>query len=324
MLKPVESLPESNPLDHASEFSQKKMHCAICGPAAPADMLLPANFSVSDLDFAARKVPLGMHFSIMKCRVCGLVYSSPIIAEEKMIQLYREMGFIDEMQLHNMRIDYVKQFKAAIGRFENCRSLLEIGCSNGFFLKAARSLGIENVRGVEPSKQSIAHAPDDIRPCIVNDTFHAGLFEPRSFDVVCFFQVFDHIIDPNQLLVDIKRVLRPGGMVIAIHHNIRSLFARCFGPRSPMYDVEHIYLFDLKTSATLFRKHGFEVIKTANIANWYALEYAVKMFPFPHVMKVPLLKVLALLRLQHVAIPMSAGNMISIARLGKTEAVTSP
>jgi SAM-dependent methyltransferase len=299
---------------NASDAAEKEMHCAICGPQTPARLLMPANFSANDLNFAARKVPLGAHFTIVSCEKCGLVYSNPIMSEDRMIQLYRDMEFIDELQLQNMRNDYLKEFKAAVPHPEKCGALLEIGCSSGFFLKAARNLGVKKVVGVEPSKNSIAAAPEEIRGCIINDTFRAGLFEPESFDIVCFFQVFDHIIDPNALLVDIKRVLRPGGLVIAIHHNIRSLFARCLGAKSPMYDVEHIYLFDLKTSAALFQKHGFHVVRTANVTNQYALAYAVKMFPFPMFMKNALTKMLSAVRMSNFTVPAPAGNMISIAQ----------
>jgi SAM-dependent methyltransferase len=290
------------------------MHCAICGPQVPARLLMPATFSSADLDFTARKVPLGAHFTIVSCERCGLVYSNPIMPEDEMLQLYRDMEFINELQLQNMRNDYLKEFRAAVPHPENCGALLEIGCSSGFFLKAAKDLGVKKVVGVEPSRNAIAAAPQEIRGCIVNDTFRDGLFEPESFDIVCFFQVFDHIVDPGALLAGIKRVLRPNGLVIAIHHNIRSLFARCLGSKCPMYDVEHIYLFDLETSAALFRKHGFHVVKTANVTNQYALEYAVKMFPFPRFIKNALTRTLSAVGMSDFSVPAPAGNMISIAR----------
>ena len=288
--------------------------CAICGLGTPFHVKYPANFGAEDLDFAARKTPKCRHFRIVVCDRCGLTYSTPILAPEHIIYLYRESRIIDEVQIQNIRADYLVQLARAKSAAGQCDRLLEVGCSSGFFLKAAKESGIANVRGVEPGRVAVAMAAEEIRPLIVNDIFHDGLFSENSFDIVCCFQVLDHILEPNSFLKSIHRVLRPGGVFLAIHHNIRSWFPRVLGKGCPMYDVEHIYLFDKKTAAAMIQKHNFEVLAIEDLKNGYTAEYAVKMFPFPQFVRSVLLRSLSAFGLSTFTFTVGAGNMITMGR----------
>ena len=71
--------------------------------------------------------------------------------------------------------------------------------------------------------------------------------------MVCLFQVFDHIPDPNLLLRECRRILRPGGLVLALNHNVDALPNRILGARSPIIDVEHTYLYSPATMNAIFR-----------------------------------------------------------------------
>jgi hypothetical protein len=81
-----------------------------------------------------------------------------------------------------------------------------------------------------------------------------------------------------------------------------------------MYDIEHIYLFDPKTMKLVLNKNGFDVIKVKNIWNSYSLDYIVKMFPFPHSISCWILNKLQNSDMQFFKIPLSAGNMVSLAQ----------
>ena len=104
--------------------------------------------------------------------------------------------------------DFVKQH----------RQVLEIGAGRGFFLKSLEgvtnhAVGLELNREAISSKVtkfSIEHAQ---LPDIVNR--HA-----ESFDVVCAFQVLEHIVDPCELLKDAVRCLRDHGLVILSTPNL--------------------------------------------------------------------------------------------------------
>ena len=294
----------------------QELPCAICGDSVAYKIKYRQHLNDDEVDFAARKTPRHVHFRIVECTRCGLIYSSPIYSEGKIIQLYRESRFIEEVQLHNMLRDYLEHFQSALKLLDRAERMLEIGCSSGFFLNAAKKHGIPIVMGVEPGIDALGKASPEIRPCIVNDVFHKGLFEEEYFDIVCVFQVMDHIVDPNVFLQNIYRVLRRGGILLTINHNVRSWLPKVLGRYCPMYDIEHIYLFDLSTMRKILEKHQFETVVIRNITSSYGLLYALKMFPMVSSFKDVLKRLVELKQFQSFRIRLHAGNMLSIARKG--------
>src|SRR5262249_20653578 len=104
------------------------------------------------------------------------------------------------------------------------------------------------------------------------------------------------------------------GVVILINHNIRSWLPRLLGERCPMYDVEHIYLFDKRTVTRLLQNNDFQALSVRNVSNRYALSYAVKMFPFPRFLKAFLLRLVERAGLASWPIRLPAGNMVTVGR----------
>jgi SAM-dependent methyltransferase len=289
------------------------MTCALCGPGAPSKVRLAERIQQEPYDFAARKTPERQHFRIVECLQCGLVYSNPILPHDAIDRLYVDGRFIAEQQLENMCRDYRRQIERLLPLLLARQRLLEIGCSSGFFLKAARPF-FDEVRGVEPGAEAVRNADPAVRTQIVNSRFHANLFPAASFDAVCCFQILDHLLDPVGTLRDACTLLKPGGIVLLLNHNIRSWFPRVLGRHCPMYDVEHIYLFDRRTVASLLERTGFQVVETRNIPNSYTLEYSFKMFPLPGLLKQVALAAVRGLGISNWRLRLPAGNMIAVGQ----------
>jgi SAM-dependent methyltransferase len=297
-----------------TSLHRQEVPCALCGEGVRYRVLFAERVQFDSIDFAARKTPDQQHFRIVECENCGLIYSSPILPSGDIQELYRKSSFIYETQLANMIRDYKEQLRTLLPLLPSKGRLLEIGCANGLFLQAALELGFEDVRGVEPSEKAIRAADPAVQGKIVNSLFHADLFPAESFDVVCCFQVLDHLLDPGAVLRDLAKLLRRGGLVLLLNHNIRSWLLRLLGERCPMFDIEHIYLFDKRTVAKLLRDNGLDVVAVRNIPNSYMLSYAVKMFPLPPTVKRLALALCRKLGLHSLRIRLPAGNMVSIGR----------
>ena len=293
--------------------TSQNLSCVVCGPGTAFRVKYPQRLPPAGVDFAARRTPCRIHFRIVECTGCGLIYSNPIYPCDEILQLYRSARYILEPQLDNMRQDYLRQLQRAMPLAPSRRRLLEIGCASGFFLKRAREAGFEEVVGVEPGLQAVESAEADIRAAIVNDVFRAEQFEAGSFDCACAFQVLDHLLDPRAFLQDVFRVLRPGGIFLAVNHNIRSWFARALGERCPMYDIEHIYLFSPATISKLLAQCGFQVRCARGIATSYTCQYALKMFPLPAWLRAAATGLTSICGLKDRSIPFPGGNMVTIA-----------
>ena len=136
------------------------------------------------------------------------------------------------------------------------------------------------VHGVELSIAAVALASPRVRPTIVCDIMRPGLFEPEQFDVVCLFQVFDHIADPGALLDECWRVLKPGGPS-CVSTTTQAVSARLLKQRSPIIDIEHTFLYSPATLARLFTDHGFTVCHVRPIRNRFTLRYLAHLAPLP-------------------------------------------
>lgn len=289
--------------------------CAICGKDNDFSILYKENFDLDSVDskvFSARRIPDRLHFQIVKCNSCGLVRSNPIIPLQYLKKLYKESKFTYGEEVKNLQLTYGSYLKRLDDYGALKGKLLEIGCGNGFFLKQALELGYKEVWGVEPSKDAISKASAKLKNHIVCDIFRPGIFTPNQFNVICFFQVLDHIVDPNQFLSECYQILKPGGLILCINHDIGAWTAGILKDKSPIIDVEHTYLYDKKTIKKIFEKNKFRVLDTGNVRNIYSLGYWLQMTPLPlRIKKILIKKRHKFLRLK---LTLGVGNLYLIAR----------
>lgn len=294
--------------------------CAICGNNAPFEVLYLANFKVAQIDediFSARRIPDRCHYRLVRCHKCGLIYSNPILGENKIKKLYEKSKLTYDAEIDNLKKTYGDYLKKVIRVIPEKRNLLEIGCGNGFFLQEALDQGFKKVWGVEPSLSAVGKAPKRIKLNIKNEIFHQGLFKNNFFDVVCFFQTLDHIVNPNKFLKACYEVLKEKGVIFCIVHDTGSLSARLMGEKSPIFDIEHTYLYNKKTLRKIFEKNNFEIIEELDIANEYSLRYWVSLFPLGKHLKAFFTKFLAFFYLQDKTIKIKAGNIGLVAKKPK-------
>lgn len=289
--------------------------CAICGTTGGAREVYPARFGPDALDpviFSARRSPDGLHFRMVRCLTCGLVRSDPVAPPSVLATLYAKSTF-DEGEVPNLRRTYGR-YLARLDRYGARKgALLEIGSGTGFFLVESVARGYARAVGVEPSVAAAGRANEDRRIETIADVMRAGLFEPGSFDVVCVFQTLDHLPDPAAVLDECFAALKPGGLILALNHDVAAWSARLLAERSPIVDIEHTYLYDRRTMGRLFADRGFEVLETGRAFNRVSLAYLVHLaLPtrIGHVIRRSLVRA----RLDHVALWAPLGNLFLIAR----------
>ena len=295
----------------------KATRCAICGCEGNATELYPANFDPAALNpavFSARRLPDRIHYRQVKCNRCGLVRADPVAPAELLAQLYAKSSFTYGDEVADLKRTYGR-YLARLEQFcAGKESLLEIGCGNGFFLEEAQAQDYSTVRGVEPSQEAITKASASVREHITCDLMRPGIFTPEQFDVVCLFQVFDHIPNPKALLDECIKVLKPGGFVLAINHNVEALPARILGKRSPIIDIEHTYLYSPATMSRIFTAQGFRVRDAGRVWNRYSLYYLMRLLPLPTTLKHTLLSWLKRLAIGRWRVSIPLGNLYMVAQ----------
>jgi SAM-dependent methyltransferase len=313
----VSASPAATRAEPRADVGLQPTSCAICATAGNADELHRATLTPSAFTatvFSARRLPDRVHYRVVRCRSCGLVRSDPVLGAEGLAQLYRASTFEYGDELDGLRATYGKALRRLAELVPERAGLLDIGTGSGFVLELAQDSGWAGVRGVEPSEDAIAKARPDIRPQIAADVMRPGLFEHGSFDAVTLFQVLDHMPDPVGLLDECRRVLRPGGAVLAFNHNVRAWSARLLGERSPIIDVEHTYLYSPRTIRTLFDRSGFAVVSVRPVRNTYSIAYLAHLLPLPDAQKRSLLSLLRRSRVGRREVTAPLGNLCLIAR----------
>ena len=291
--------------------------CAICNTEGNATEVYAASF-VSDTfspgKFSARRLPDRVHFRIVRCNTCGLVRSDPVADSAILARLYSQSTFDYSDEAMNLRLTYGRYLAKLASYDVQKLALLEIGCGNGFFLEEAMGQGYAMVRGVEPSADSVARVKPNIRSLIVCDIMRPGLFQPEEFDVVCMFQVFDHIPDPSALLAECNHLLKPGGLVLCINHNIEAMSARIFKRSSPIIDIEHTYLFSPRTMSQIFLTRGFRVMRVGSVYNMCTAYYLARLMPLPSLLKRAVMMALAKSHIGRICLCLPLGNLYLIAQ----------
>ena len=294
---------------------QKKV-CPICESDKNSklvyDKKLPED--LENPNFAGRKDPDGYHYQMLRCEDCTLLYASEIYDEEYSNQLYNESSFDYSSELKGLTKSYSETLKEGIKLLENSKeNFLEIGCGNGFMLQEALRLGFKNVKGIEPSKDAISFADNEVKNFIQHGIFDENQIENEKYDLVFIAMIIEHVVDSNKFLESIYKVLKPGGIVICVCHNERHFLAKILKEKHPIINDEHVAVFNDKALNLIFKKNKFLDIKVRNLKNYYSLSYWLKMMPIPIIIKNLLNKTIMLI-FKKLIIGFKAGNQYLIAK----------
>jgi len=275
-----------------SNIEMLKTKCPICGSLEDYTIIHKSNFACSDINldvFSARRLPDLVHYQIVKCNNDGLARSNPIYKDVIHEDLYKHSKFNYSDQTDNLTVTYLEVLDGIISYLSKETKILEIGCGNGFVLKALLDRGYKNLCGIEPSQDAVLKADGIIKDRIMVDVLREGLYKSESFDLIFLFQVFDHIQDPLGFLSICYNLLSPGGSILVMAHDIKSLSARVLGEKSPIIDIEHMYFYSKKTIKEVFVKAGFNPLKIYSPRNMVSFKYLIWLLPIPKKIKLKLL-----------------------------------
>lgn len=300
-----------------SEIELQATVCAICGTPGNATELYPANFDPQSFNptiFSARRLPDRIHYRMVTCNSCGLVRSDPVIDPEVLTALYAQSSFDYGEEVASLQRTYGRYLKRLEKYGVHKAELLEIGCGNGFFLEEALKQEYREVSGVEPSQEACEKAPSAIKACIVCDIMRPGLFEAKQFDVICLFQVFDHLPYPTEMLETCLESLKPEGLLLVLNHNVEAMSARLLKEKSPIIDLEHTYLYSPDTLKKIVSQCGYEVREQGSVFNRYSLQYLARLIPLPAKIKRLVLNFLRRSGWGRIPVSVSLGNIYLIAQ----------
>lgn len=136
-------------------------------------------------------------------------------------------------------------------------SVLDIGCGDGFFLRQLRDKieGASLLAGIDRDPESVASAIAEGLECSVSRLEDHLPYQDGTWDLVFAGEIIEHIADPDLLLSEIWRVLKPGGHLLLTTPNLLCWYNRLLmlAGITPMF-VEHSYYANYGPSYSLAKR----------------------------------------------------------------------
>jgi SAM-dependent methyltransferase len=290
--------------------------CPLCG-GKDARVLVEATLDEGRLTasaFASRKLPEYMHSRMVECNACGMLYANPVLKQETLADAYKDASFDSGAESRLAAVTYRALLEPHLSVLPSRTSALDIGAGDGAFVEELLALGFTSIVGVEPSTAPIDAAKPSIRGYLKCGIFAADQFAAGSLDLITCFQVIEHVWDPVKITSDALALLKPGGLFFIVAHDRRALSARIMGTKSPIFDIEHLQLFDQRTGATLLRNAGFESVKVSSVQNKYPVDYWLKLFPLPRTLKSAVRGLAGATGIGNVLLSLPAGNLAVVGQ----------
>lgn len=121
-------------------------------------------------------------YSYVRCKYCGLVYLRPQPSPKALKDFYNLTYHVDFGRNKKTMPRKARWFLKESNKFTKPGSLLELGCSYGFFLKEARADGWR-VKGLEWSKQACNYAVHELNLDVSDQSLHE--FSLDSKEIRC-------------------------------------------------------------------------------------------------------------------------------------------
>lgn len=256
---------------------KKKIVCPLCG-CAEFSIKYVAQQQIVDpkLLYGAASGIKGTQ-TLVSCKSCELLYENPRYDEEIITTAYKDCDDVSHDSQHDMR---VKSFYNALKKNEKYlpvkgSKVLDIGTAGGAFIVAGKQFGY-NVIGMEPSSVLVAEGKSKGLD-ILQGTIELNEFLDNSFDMVCLWDVIEHLCDPNAAMKEVARLLKPGGIVLVNYPNIGTWAASVFGKNFWWLISVHLVHFSPKTMQLLLSRNGFEQISSKKYSQVLELGYLIDM-----------------------------------------------
>ena len=220
------------------------------------------------------------NYIIMKCKNCDLIFTDQNSIKKTKEELYNDKYFTEihsnffldcGKYYENKKSKKIKKFKEGIRLIEEYSKkgkILDLGCATGVFLDIAQKRGWDSY-GIDISQYAIEYAKKKFSLDVKKGELENIKFPDKKFDVVTMWDFIEHVPNPNKILEETYRILKPKGIIFILTTNEQSLMcwlANLFYKTKIkffselVHPIHHNYHFSEKTLINLLRKRKFEVV----------------------------------------------------------------
>jgi len=267
------------------------------------------------------RVARGGH-RMVECGGCGLWYLNPMPSRAALASLYCDQyfesvdghrtGYEDYAGMaEDFRDTFRRRLELVADRVGGGR-LLDVGGGFGYLADAALPRFPERWV-VELSASAAERVSQDHR--VLVGAWDSVEIPQGYFDVVSMQDCLEHFPDPLAALAKARRVLRPGGALLAVTPNVRSWIARAQGSRwVSLKFPEHVVLYSRATLRRALEATGFRIASMEAAGQYARLDFvasrAASGFP---ILEAPVLRSLRRLGADRRRLYVPSGSIAAVA-----------
>ena len=180
------------------EFDIETIDCPCCGPASYTVWIEQKD-----------------HTRYVKCNSCGTIYASPRASHASRFAWLKETFALEDstLRINESRRPTLALEAHILTSLVHGGNLLDVGCSTGDFFDFFDSNRWQKY-GVELSPSTAAHAAKKQNADVRAGTLESACFPAGFFDLVTMIDMFYYEEDPQALLREAARVIRPEGLLV--------------------------------------------------------------------------------------------------------------
>ncbi|MFT6735318.1 MAG: 2-polyprenyl-3-methyl-5-hydroxy-6-metoxy-1,4-benzoquinol methylase [Polaribacter sp.] len=206
---------------------------------------------------------------LCRCGDCDLQYFYPMVPGTE--EFYENLQKLDWYYF-----DDKPEFDVALKYIDKEDNILEIGSGKGSF---AKKLSSNQYTGLEFSQQAIKFAESNGVHLLAQSVEDYSIGNKNKHDVVCDFQVLEHVSDVNTFLSSSVTCLKPGGlMIISVPSaNSFSRYVRNFWADMPPH---HLTRWTDLALANIAKQYGLELLNIhhEDLQSTHKIFYSVTIF----------------------------------------------
>jgi SAM-dependent methyltransferase len=200
-------------------------------------------------------------WNYVRCAGCGFVFLNPQPTSAELGCFYNHSYRYDRTRYSRAIPRETRWLDVLARACQQPGTLLEVGCSYGHFLAAARERGW-TVRGIELSESAVRFAQGELGLPVERGRI-LDLVEnfAACFDAIAAWHVLEHDPFPHKFVDTAYELLRPGGILAVRVPNLGSLVAKLSGPDWQwLSPPEHVCMYTPDTLSELLKQARFEMV----------------------------------------------------------------
>lgn len=232
--------------------------CWVCGDRHSSpwrERTLNHRLSADDLRITDKAY--GATLALSRCESCGFIFADG----DELAELTALYGQLEDPAYETTREPRQLQMQALLrwvrAESPDARTLLDVGAGAGYLVGEAQRQGLDAI-GIEPSVSLASHARHESGARVLQGTLPHPALGRRSFDVVTLVDVIEHVSDPVELLHECAQRTAPGGVVLVVTPDVRSVAARLLGRQWWHFRPAHVGYFCQETLTDAARRVGLE------------------------------------------------------------------